>query len=534
MAEILKTLNTRIGLKIDTLENWNNSTIGLLKGEIAIATTAATVGTGLTEPVCMIKIGEDGVKTFSELDWNFYAKASDVLTACKTEEGLKTFINNVVAEGNFATKGELNTLAGRVSTAEGAIELLNGDAETAGSVAKAIKDAIDALDLANTYAAKEHEHVVADITDFDTEVKKYNYATKTEAQGYADAKDEAIAAAKKAGDDAQADITAYKTSNNAALAEVKATADAAAVKSDVDAALADRYTKSETDAKFALKGEAYNDSEVRGLIADNAAAIDANAKAIAAEESRAKGVEESLQTQINTIIDNPDTEGVINSINEFTEYINSHGEIAEGFRTDIDKNTKDIATNAEAITANGEAIAANAVDIEQNAKDIAANAKAITDLGTAVDTKLENYYTETEADAKFRTEAQVNGQIDTKITALNLAGTYEPIGAEERAAVTAQGKVDALANGAVKTNTEAIATINEELDTYGDIVTHNVAEFATAAQGAKADSAVQSVTSVANNGIKATRTGNDVVIDWDSAVTLVFDCGGAGVVANAE
>ena len=39
-----------------------------------------------------------------------------------------------------------------------------------------------------------------------TEMAKYqlsgDYATKAEAQGYADAKDDAIAAAKKAGDDA--------------------------------------------------------------------------------------------------------------------------------------------------------------------------------------------------------------------------------------------------------------------------------------------------------------------------------------------
>ena len=37
-----------------------------------------------------------------------------------------------------------------------------------------------------------------------------DYATKEEAQGYADAKDEAIAAAKKAGDDAQADVDALE------------------------------------------------------------------------------------------------------------------------------------------------------------------------------------------------------------------------------------------------------------------------------------------------------------------------------------
>lgn len=64
--------------------------------------------------------------------------------------------------------------------------------------------------------------------------------------------------------------------------------------------------------------------------------------AITAEADRAKEVEEGLQTQINTIMNNPDTEGVINSINEFTQYITDHGEIAEGFRTDIDANTKAI------------------------------------------------------------------------------------------------------------------------------------------------------------------------------------------------
>ncbi len=42
-----------------------------------------------------------------------------------------------------------------------------------------------------------------------------------------------------------------------------------------------------------------------------------------------------------------------------------------------------------------------------------------------------------------------------------------------------------------KANSDAIGAINTTLGTYGDIVTHNVAEFATAAQGAKADTALQ-------------------------------------------
>lgn len=91
--------------------------------------------------------------------------------------------------------------------------------------------------------------------------------------------------------------------------------------------------------------------------------------------------------------------------------------------------------------------------------------------------------TKTAAQGIYRTETQVNGQIDNKITALDLPNTYQPKG-----------------------------------------------NYASADQGAKADSAVQSVTSVANNGIKATRTGNDVVLDWDTDVVFVFNAGSSTTV----
>ena len=54
----------------------------------------------------------------------------------------------------------------------------------------------------------------------------------------------------------------------------------------------------------------------------------------------------------------------------------------------------------------------------------------------------------------------------------------------------------------VSTNTTEIATINATLTTYGDIVTHNVDEFATAAQGELADTALQpndNITELTNN-----------------------------------
>ena len=56
---------------------------------------------------------------------------------------------------------------------------------------------------------------------------------------------------------------------------------------------------------------------------------------------------------------------------------------------------------------------------------------------------------------------------------------------------------------------------------FGDIITHNVAEFATSAQGAKADTALQEITTTANNGLKVTNKNN---IDIDTDIVFVLNC----------
>lgn len=202
-----KTLKTRILMKIDTLENWSASTLPLKKGEIAIATIAATAGTGLSEPVTMMKIGVDGVKTFKELDWAFYAKASDVLNACKSKDGLTAFVNNVIKNAGIATSDALKGVQDKVT----ALETLVGDT----AVATQISNAIAALKLSENYDAKGSADAVktALLGDAATEyntlgkledaviaakaaadekttmaaVEAKDYATKTEAQGYASA-----------------------------------------------------------------------------------------------------------------------------------------------------------------------------------------------------------------------------------------------------------------------------------------------------------------------------------------------------------
>ena len=208
---IEKTLNTRVKLRYDVYENWLANDPVLMAGELALA-TVATKQTGAVEhvPSVLIKCG-DGTHKYSELDYVF-AKAADVISACKSESALTTFINNVIANAGIATSEAMNALAKRVTTAEGEIDALQGLVGEK-SVSDQIQTAITNLNLANTYAAKSHTHTKAEITDF-----AHTHAM-TEVTGLTDA----IADAKKAGTDANTALESYKVTNNAA---VKANADA--------------------------------------------------------------------------------------------------------------------------------------------------------------------------------------------------------------------------------------------------------------------------------------------------------------------
>lgn len=145
-----KTLQTRIQNRTDTFAQWSAVNPVLLKGEIAIANAPADAGSGMTEPAVLIKVG-DGSSHYNDLPF-ITAKAGDVLEACKTEATLKTFINTVIADSGIASDEAVKTLSD-------AIDKLNGNATTEGSVAKSIKDAIEALDFTDT--AIDHEFITS-------------------------------------------------------------------------------------------------------------------------------------------------------------------------------------------------------------------------------------------------------------------------------------------------------------------------------------------------------------------------------------
>jgi hypothetical protein len=353
MAE--KILNTRIALKIDTLENWMSSTLPLKKGELALATVAASAGTALTEPVVMIKVGEDGVKTFKDLEWNVYAKASDVLAVCKNEASLRTFINGVIADAGIATDEALTALSGRVTTAEGKITTLegkmtavegkasanetaiNGLKELVGetSVIAQITKAINDLDLANTYDAKGAAAAVQ--TDLNAYKTSNDAAVQANANA-ADANAKAIAAIKDGTTiDSFADVETALAGKEeagaaaAALTSAKAYADSLANNYDAKGAAAAAETAAKTYAKDYADGlaenydaagsaaqaltdaKAYTDAEIAEWVGDKTvaqqiAALDLantyDAKgAAAAAESAAKAHATGLNTAMNTRVE---------------------------------------------------------------------------------------------------------------------------------------------------------------------------------------------------------------------------------------
>lgn len=239
-----KILNTRILTRIDTLENWLKSSIILKKGEMAIATvpTGDTHGASLHLPATVIKVGDD-VHTFAELpylqaiaaDVPAWSKAAVPAIPAENITGLADFISGEIQDTDTQyniVKGDNDYTYKLMSKAKGAenfttevatltipnptsdinsLKALVGDV----AVATQISNAIAALKLSETYETKGaaaavqtallgdaaeayntlgklEDAVIAAQASADEKttmaaVEAKNYATKTEAQGYATA-----------------------------------------------------------------------------------------------------------------------------------------------------------------------------------------------------------------------------------------------------------------------------------------------------------------------------------------------------------
>ena len=292
-----KILKTRIQLKYDTYANWTTNNPTPLAGELCIVVVPAAAGAVAQEPAILFKVG-DGTTPFNTLSFTSgiaadvydWAKAETKPTYAADEitgigDYIATYVDETLgisvdtdtqyrilkvndynyklqskakgeADTAFADVSEIvipkyddTTLAGRVT----AIETLVGST----AVATQIANAISALNLDKTYAAKAHTHEIADVT------------------GLSDA----IADAKAAGTAAQSDVDALEAKvgtvpENKTVVQMISDAQTAATYDDaeVKAGIA-----ANTAAIATLNGEATVEGSVKKTVSDEIAKVVAGA-----------------------------------------------------------------------------------------------------------------------------------------------------------------------------------------------------------------------------------------------------------------
>ena len=216
-----KILNTRLQLKHDSLSAWNSSSIVLKPGEVGgayvdVATKDAN-GNIIHVPTALLKIGENvenSTKTFKELPF-VSALAADVYAWAK-KEGIE-----VIDEG---TGNVLSDVAWDVE--KNALVL----SRTAVATPDDLEEALE-----NYYTKDEIDETILIVENNIINVRNRVTALEEKEKDY--------------GDIVTHDVAEFATAAQGAKA------DAAAVKADVDAAFALRYTITEADAAIAAAEE---------------------------------------------------------------------------------------------------------------------------------------------------------------------------------------------------------------------------------------------------------------------------------------
>jgi len=403
-----KELMTRIQSKIATLAEWKavEETFKPLRGEICIAEVESDP-IASTAPTMLIKVG-DGETFFKDLTW-LSARAADVQSFLKVD-----------SNGAAWTKSNFEAWIKSLVTID--------DVDTSAFALKTEVQAVDAK-------AEKNKTDIAELT------ANYNTFTGTT---YVNDKAELVAdieAAQKAADDAQDDLDAYKTSNDAAVG------------------------KALTDAKE------YTDELKDGAVKTNTENIGKNTTAIA-----------TLRTDIQTG----------DSVNDFKAVETAlAGKQAVG----------DYATKAEAqgyADAKNDAIAeakkagtdaAAAVTALENGK-VKDNADAIAELETAVEnlggTSADTYETKTDAaqkltDAKDYTDELANGQVKANKEAI------EKLNGD----ATVEGSVDKKVADAINDFATKVTGDNNTYDTFKELVNYVANHGGEAAEMAAAIDALE-------------------------------------------
>lgn len=431
-----KIIHTHVQLRYDSYDAWHSLNPFLKKGEMAIASVVETQvdkGTGeiIQVPAVVIKVGtgEAGKSNYNDLPF-ISAKAADVLSACKTEAGLTEFITGVLETAGLGSE-DVSELKARLDTLEGDE---NTEGSVANSIAKALEDytnndlkealeklegitagatkveasetngniKVNGVEL-QVYTLEDHTHEVADITDFAEKVAE----VKVNAAFNADA-------ATKATQDGNGKVIADTYAERATTL--------------AGYGIGDAYTRDETD------------SAVQGA------------------KDYAKGLVDGLPAQTDytvTITENTDDATVAKTY-VFTQCGEEIGSIKLGKELVVTAGSVKEVETADVPYA-GAKVGEKYIELVIANQDtpIYVPAKDLVDIYTAKDAATEvqvaisntNEISATLVNGGV-TEEKLHSDVKTKLNKV-----WEEVG-------VAKGLVDALADGQVKTNKEAIEAIN--------------------------------------------------------------------------
>lgn len=481
MADIT-TIKTRILNKYDLLDNYGSFTP--LKGEICIVEIPTdTSESGLTPPAIGIKVG-DGKNSFDKLNW-IQAIAGDISAEIKALTGVTDIDAKIAAltsNRKLATIEELNNLnenINSISTKIGTTSI-GTEGTTITSAIKALQDTVGAsgenslgsqvIELTERMGKAE-----TDLTELQGRVTTAE-GKITNLEGEMD-----VVQAATAGFDASSTIAAKFATVEETIGGISSTAN------------------TNKAAIAVLNG----DKNTSGSVAHTAAAAVAEIVA---------GADTNFDT-LKEIADwiKSDTTGAAEMANDIAEMQGLLG-VVEGNALPktvdarieeaiADANLGQYATtealggiNNRVTALEGTANDASTVNSVPGAKKYAeekasaAQAAAIASAATDATTKANA--------AQAAAEATAAADATTKANAAQAA---------------AEGKVTELANGAVKSNTEAIGSINTTLNAM------NVTDTVNGV-----------VTKVDQNNGKITVTHKKITMDeFDPNTTFIFDCGNA-------
>lgn len=522
-----KQINTRIQLKYDSYENWTSSNTSLKAGEIAIAylTTAEAVkpGEADTQHPILFKVGPGN---FNSLPWSSalaadvygWAKAETaVLNGQKIEFKTGNVVKHEIDLSTFATEAEVNTIIANYYTKAQVDNLLTS--EVTRSNAYADQAEADALEAAKAYTDAEVEKITtgagyATTTYVDNKVAEHETTVTNTLKNYSTTEqmNEAIDADVKVVNDA---LEAYKTSNDAAVAGVKATAEAAQTASQVSDAIDAKITALDLSNTYEAKGEAAKvntalenyKTEVTNTLDNYYTKTDADAAFMTQDE---------VDARVNKVITDAVEGDALTSLTELVQYINTHGGEAAEMATaieNIEKQLDGIDAGTGAVKKYvDDAVAALKIGDYAKAADLTALAGRVAELEAIDHEAYKAYADQAEADAKtYADSLAINYDASGSATAAETAAKSYADGLIAEEVVRTDNAYDAK-GAAATVKTEAIAAAKAE--TESQITALNVTQYAKSADLAK---------------IATTASTDDLE---GGTETWVFYCGTASVVVD--